>query len=202
MLYLRLTYLIIYGSQTWQPPLLCHVSRPFPLLLHQPSPPSVRAPFVYLHSPEPLSLTAPPPYSPDTPKCRTLYQRWQRTWGNKTREQGFQEESEQGKEKGKTHREAGSGTELFRKDRLVSFPSQPLGPWEQRNDKDRWNELMNEWMNKQMSGRRKDDPETEDKRRLPLVASLLATRDEPQCGVYVYIYLSTYTYIYIKYNKV
>lgn len=47
-------------------------------------------------------------------------------------------------------------------------------------------------MNKQMNSSEKDKPEMEDKRRVPLVASLLATRDKPQCGLYVYIYLYIY----------
>lgn len=49
-----------------------------------------------------------------------------------------------------------------------------------------------------MNSEGKDEQEAEVKRRVLLVASLLATRDKPQCGLYVYIYL----YIYIKCNKV
>lgn len=51
---------------------------PFPPLPHQRLS-SIRAPLMYPHSHQSLSPASPPPYSPDTPKCRTLYQRWKRT---------------------------------------------------------------------------------------------------------------------------
>lgn len=73
-------------------------------------------------------------------KCRTLYQRWQRTWGNKTRNQGFQEES-------RREREGEEKNPSFSWDRLPfnpTFGTMGDTEWHKRQMKIK---LMNDWMN-------------------------------------------------------
>lgn len=125
--------------------------------------------------------TAPPPCSPDTPKCRTLYQRWQRTWGNKTREQGFQEESERVKERKWVK------SFFLTKNRLPSVPTfGTMGATEWQRDgregKKHW--WMNEWINEWMlrKGRTRDRGKKKCAPGSLSACPLLATRDEPQCG--------------------
>lgn len=54
----------------------------------------------------PQTPTAAPTCSPDTLECQTLYQRWQRTWGDKIKERGDSERTveERRKAEGETNR--------------------------------------------------------------------------------------------------
>lgn len=145
---------------------LCHLFCPFINL-------SSSALVMYLRSLQPKSSTAPPPYSPDTPKCRTLYQRWQRTWGNKMRKPGFQEESERERQRekvGKNPRRRLPYNPTFGTMGATEWQKRQMG-WKKK--------LMNEWINKRSvrKGRTRNRGKKKGAPGSLSACPLLATRD-------------------------
>lgn len=156
--------------------------------------PPLRQPFSSIHVPPCVSPSNSSPQLPLYPVPQTHQSVGHSTKDDKGPE-GIKRWSRVSSKKTK-ERESGEKPSFSRE--TVSLLSKPLGPRELLNDKKTDGKLVNGWMNKQKNDAKRGQTDTEEKRRVLSVASLLflclpqetyLSADYTCTVIYIYIYI-------------